>query len=89
MSTTEATKESEICNFVGLAIMAIGLVTGLILILVFGRIEVVSTYRVEKIWSTPIIITGVGAILNGLILGYLFQKIGSILSHLENIKSKT
>lgn len=78
-------RESDSCNTIGWIVMAVGLISGVLIILFLGRIEVASGYYGStKIWSIPMIITGIGAMLNGFLVGYLFQKIGSLLRYQEN-----
>lgn len=80
-------RESEVCNFIGWALVVIGLIAGFIFILVFGRVEVPREYfGTEKVWSGVMVITGIGIMLNGFIVGYLFQKIASLLRYQENKK---
>jgi F0F1-type ATP synthase membrane subunit c/vacuolar-type H+-ATPase subunit K len=78
-------KESGTCDLVGLTLMILGVVSGIVFIIVFGRIEVPSVYYgTRTIWSGVMIATGIGIIFNGLLIGYLFQKIASILRYHEN-----
>lgn len=82
---SEGIKESDTCMTVGWAIMAIGGILGLIVIFFFGRVEIGGGIYSEakKVWSPIIVGVGMGTILNGLIVGYLFQKIASILKYHE------
>lgn len=90
MSTeNQGIKESEVCNLVGWGLVVIGLITGFIFILVFGRVEVPieiagSYYGTKKEWSSVMVATGIGIMFNGFIVGYLFQKIASLLRYQEN-----
>ncbi|WP_032864402.1 hypothetical protein [Acinetobacter dispersus] len=78
-------KESDVCNYIGWALIALGFIAGFIFILVFGRIEIASGYfGTTQIWSGTMICTGVSIMLNGFIIGYLFQKIASLLRYHEN-----
>ncbi|WP_284880700.1 hypothetical protein [Acinetobacter variabilis] len=77
-------KESDTCNFIGWGIVALGVISGLVFIFAFGRIEIPSGYYgTRTVWSGVMISTGLGIILNGFFLGYLFQKIASILRYHE------
>jgi uncharacterized membrane protein (Fun14 family) len=82
--SSDVIKESSTCDFVGLAIIGLGAIIGIIFIFAFGRIEVPSYSGTKTIWSGVMITTGVGIIINGLIIGYLFQKVASILRYHEN-----
>lgn len=85
----EGLKESETCTTVGWVIMALGVIVGLVVILFFGRIEIPSMYSgTTKVWAPMMVVMGISAILNGLIVGYLFQKIASILKYHENKSSE-
>jgi len=86
MSTeNQGMKESEVCNAIGWILIALGFIAGFIFILVFGRVEVPRTYYgTETVWSGIMVITGIGIIFNGFLVGYLFQKIASILRYHEN-----
>ncbi|MCM1934633.1 hypothetical protein NCY59_03370 [Acinetobacter radioresistens] len=78
-------KESETCNILGWAIMGLGFIAGLIVVFAFGRIEITNEYyRTETIWSMAAIGTAIGIVFNGIIWGYLFQKIASLLRYHEN-----
>lgn len=82
-------KESDTCNFIGWVIIALGVISGFIFIIAFGRIEIPSTYYgTRTVWSGVMISTGLGIMLNGFFLGYLFQKIASILRYHEASKFK-
>lgn len=86
MSTeNKSMTESEVCNSIGWILIALGIISGVIFILVFGRVEVPRTYYgTETVWSGIMVITGIGIIFNGFLIGYLFQKIASILRYHEN-----
>lgn len=78
-------RESGSCTTIGWVVMAVGVISGILIILFLGRVEVASGYYGSaKVWSIPMIITGIGAMLNGFLVGYLFQKIGSLLRYHEN-----
>ncbi|MBD0242095.1 hypothetical protein IAF68_19080 [Acinetobacter baumannii] len=78
-------KESEVCNAIGWGLIVLGIISEFIFILVFGRVEVPRTYYgTETVWSGIMVITGIGIILNGFLVGYLFQKVASILRYHEN-----
>jgi hypothetical protein len=82
-------KESDTCNFIGWGIITLGVISGLVFILAFGRIEIPRPYYgTRTVWSGMMISTGIGIMLNGFFLGYLFQKIASILRYHEANKSK-
>lgn len=85
MSTnSQATKESDVCNFIGWLLFAIGLISGLVFIFTFGQIVIPSEYYgTKKVWSGTMIFTGIGIMFNGFIVGYLFQKISSLLRYHE------
>lgn len=90
MSTeNQGVKESDVCNSIGWGLVVIGLITGFIFMLVFGRVEVPieiagSYYGTKKEWSGVMVATGIGIMFNGFIVGYLFQKIASLLRYQEN-----
>lgn len=82
-------KESDTCNFIGWGIITLGVISGLVFILAFGRTEIPRPYYgTRTVWSGMMISTGIGIMLNGFFLGYLFQKIASILRYHEANKSK-
>lgn len=77
-------KESEVCNFIGWMLVALGLISGLIFIFTFGQIVVPSEYYgTKKVWSGTMIFAGIGIMFNGFIVGYLFRKISSLLRYHE------
>lgn len=82
-------KESGVCNFIGWALLVLGLISGFIFIIVFGRVEIPviiggDYFGTKKTWSGMMVATGIGIMLNGFIVGYLFQKIASLLRYQEN-----
>lgn len=80
-------KESETCSLIGWAIIVIGIVSGFIFMIVFGRVEIPSAYYgTRTIWSGIMIATGLGISINAFLVGYLFQKIASILRYHETNK---
>lgn len=82
-------KESDTCNFIGWGIITLGVISGLVFILAFGRIEIPRPYYgTRTVWSGMMISTGIGIMLNGFFLGYLFQKIASILRYHESNEPK-
>lgn len=59
-------KESDVCNTIGWGLITLGVISGFIFILVFGRVEVPRTYYgTETVWSGLMVITGVGIPLMG------------------------
>lgn len=76
-------KESDICNSIGWVIIALGSLAGILYIINFGQIEIESIYYTKKVWSGVMVCVGIGIILNSLLVGYLFQKIGSLLAYQE------
>ncbi|WP_336938990.1 hypothetical protein [Acinetobacter modestus] len=83
-NNTQGMKESDVCNAFGVILIGIGIIAGFLFILFFGRIEVASYYSTTKIWSGLMVSTGIGIMFNGFIIGYLFQKIASILRYHED-----
>ena len=88
-NNTQGMKESEVCNAIGWVLIALGFIAGFIFILAFGQIEIPSpSYlypdRTEKVWSGLMAVTGIGIMFNGFLIGYLFQKIASILRYHEH-----
>ena len=87
---TVGMSESDSCGMVGNIILIISIVVGVIYIFVFGKVETVrySEYAgvlKDTVWSFAQIVMGVAIALNGLLWWYIFQKIGSILRHLEKL----
>lgn len=77
-------KESETCNLIGWVLIVLGLISGVMFIMIFGRVEVPRTYYgTETVWSGVMVFTGIGIILNGFLVGYIFQKIASLLRYQE------
>lgn len=83
-NNTQGMKESDVCNTIGVILIGLGVVVGFIFILAFGRIEVESYYSTTKVWSGLMVATGIGIMFNGFLIGYLFQKIASILRYHED-----
>lgn len=76
--------ESETCNLIGWALIIFGLISGVMFIMVFGKVEVPRTYYgTETVWSGVMVFTGFGIIINGFLIGYIFQKIASLLRYQE------
>ncbi|HBI8868940.1 hypothetical protein ACOUV0_11385 [Acinetobacter baumannii] len=78
-------KESDVCNAIGWGLIVLGVISGFIFILVLGRVEAPRTYSgTETVWSGLMVITGIGIVFNGFLVGYLIQKVASILRYHEN-----
>jgi len=75
--------ESEVCNALGWVLIVLGFIVGLVFIFSMGRVEVESYYLTKTVWSGTMIFTGIGIMFNGFLIGYLFQKIASILRYHE------
>lgn len=87
---TTGMSESDSCGMVGNIILICSIVLGVIYIFAFGRIETshYSEYAgvvKDTAWSFSQIIIGISIGLSGLVWWYIFQKIGSILRHLEKL----
>jgi len=85
VSASTILKESEACIMLGWGIIVLCFLVGLIFIFTFGRVEIPNAYYGSRlVWSGTMISIGVGIMFNGFLLGYLFQKIGSILRYHED-----
>lgn len=80
----DAIKESETCKMIGWVVMAVGALAGILYIFMFGHVEIEGTYYTEKVWSGVMVCVGLGIVINSLLVGYFFQKIGSLLAYHEN-----
>lgn len=68
-------KESDTCNFIGWGIITLGVISGLVFILAFGRIEIPRPYYgTRTVWSGMMISTGIGIMLNGFFLDIYSKK---------------
>lgn len=90
---TTGMSESDGCSMVGNIILIFSIVVGVIYIIAFGKVETIrySAYVgeiKESSWSLVQILIGISIAIGGLVWWYIFQKIGSILRHLEELKSK-
>lgn len=90
---TQYEPESTGCDIVGNIILIFCIVIAVVYIVVFGQVETIrySQYSgtiKESNWSFFQILMGISIAISGAIWRYLFQKIGSILRHLEELKSK-
>ena len=87
-NTTTGVAESDNCHLVANLILIFSIILTIIYIVAFGKIETerYSEYAgmiKESSWSFAQIIMGLSITVGGLVWWYLFQKIGSILRHLE------
>lgn len=87
---TTGISESDNCGMVGNIILIFSIVVGVIYIFAFGKVETVRYSEYAGVlkytaWSFAQIVMGVAIALNGLLWWYIFQKIGSILRHLEKL----
>lgn len=82
---SQVKRESESANIVGNLIIWISIICAAIAIPVLGQVEVASGYYSSRTVFVPAIVAFcVASGFSGVLLGYLFKKIASILRHLEN-----
>ncbi|MFC2997602.1 hypothetical protein ACFODO_20620 [Acinetobacter sichuanensis] len=91
-STTQGMSESDSCNLVANIILILCIVLSVVYIVSFGKVETIrySEYAGEiatSSWSFAQILMGISIAIGGAIWWYLFQKIGSVLRHLEELKA--
>ncbi|MBN6526753.1 hypothetical protein JZM32_01935 [Acinetobacter pittii] len=80
--------ESKATKVVAWCLIIFGIVLGIAFILSYGQVETRNdNLDIIRVWSTQMVTVGLFIIFNGLLFGYLFLKISSILNHLENNKN--
>lgn len=81
-------KESKTTSVVAWVVILFGIVLGLAFILSYGQVETRNdNLDIIQVWSKEMVTVGLFITFNGLLFGYLFLKISSILNHLENNKN--
>lgn len=77
--------ESKATKVVAWCLIVFGIVLGIAFILSYGQVETRNdNLDIIQVWSKEMVTVGLFIIFNGLLFGYLFLKISSILNHLEN-----
>ncbi|MFY7002772.1 hypothetical protein [Acinetobacter pittii] len=80
--------ESKATKVVAWCLIIFGIVLGIAFILSYGQVETRNdNLDIIRVWSTQMVTVGLFIIFNGILFGYLFLKISSILNHLENNKN--
>ncbi|MDX8155400.1 hypothetical protein [Acinetobacter pittii] len=80
--------ESKATKVVAWCLIVFGIVLGIAFILSYGQVETRNdNLDIIQVWSKEMVTVGLFIIFNGLLFGYLFLKISSILNHLENNKN--
>ncbi|TDM65156.1 hypothetical protein [Acinetobacter pittii] len=80
--------ESKATKVVAWCLIVFGIVLGIAFILSYGQVENRNdNLDIIQVWSKEMVTVGLFIIFNGLLFGYLFLKISSILNHLENNKN--
>ena len=88
-------EESETVKAIGSIVIWVSIITAAICCYAFGKMQVDSSaayglsmgyYKDVPNW--PAIVAFIASGLSGVLLGYLFLKVGSVLRHLEEAKLK-
>lgn len=80
--------ESKATKVVAWCLIIFGIVLGIAFILSYGQVETRNdNLDIIRVWSTQMVTVGLFIIFNGILFGYLFLKISSILNHLQNNKN--
>lgn len=80
--------ESDVCNTIGWILMVVGFLAGFLFIIYFGKVPRSGYYSYGEEWSGIMIAWGLAMMINGFLVGYIFQKIASILRYHEKNKIK-
>ena len=82
--------EGDYTSMIGQALIWLSLASAVICVFAFGRVEIpsVSEYSSpEKVWNASTVIACITVGLNGAFFGFLLSKVGSVLKHLEKLRS--
>lgn len=83
-ATTSAPSEGISASVIGNAIIWLSLIGATICVFAFGRVEVPDgLYGTTTRWNSVLITIVIASGLNGIFLGYLLAKVGSVLKKLE------
>ncbi len=81
--------EGDYTSMIGKAVMWLSIAAAAICIFALGRIDVPDgIYDTKTVWSTTLVASFVAAGLNGVFFGFLLDKVGSALRHLEKIRGE-
>jgi hypothetical protein len=79
--------EGSATGTLGTVLIVLSIVSTCICVMAFGRIRIPSgLYGTQTVWSSTLVMAYVAAGLNGVLLGFVLQKVGSILRHLEQLR---
>ena len=71
----------------GTVLIVLSIVSTYVCIMAFGRVPV-GLYSTRPAWNTTVVMTYVAAGLNGVLMGFVVNKVGSVLKHLEHLQRR-
>lgn len=83
--------EGSMTSAIGTAIIWVSIAGAIACIFTLGRVEIPNVdglYGSQTVWSSTLVASFVAAGLNGVFFGFLLNKLGSVLRHLEDIRGK-
>ena len=79
--------EGSATGTLGTVLIVLSIVSTCFCMMTYGRIQIPDgLYGTQTVWSSTLVMAYVAAGLNGVLLGFLLQKVGSILRHLEALR---
>ena len=79
--------EADITVMLGKVLIWLSIMSSVICAFVYGRVRVPDgLYGADTVWSSTLVMVFIAAGLNGVLFGFLLQKVGSILRHLEMLR---
>jgi hypothetical protein len=78
--------EGERVTLIGNVIIGLSVACAIIGMLVYGRVEIATSYTIQTQWVFAVIVYCLWGGLNGAFFGYLLSKVGRVLQHLESSK---
>ena len=88
-ATSGRMSEGNFVSMVGTVIIVASVIAASVCILVFGRVQVpYGPYESRTEWSSTLVACFAAAGINGAFFGFLLDKVGSVLCHLEGTSVK-
>lgn len=71
----------------GTVLIVLSIVSTYVCIMAFGRVPA-GLYSTRESWNSTLVMAYIAAGLNGVLIGFVVNKVGSVLKHLEQLQRR-